>query len=71
MPQRCTLSNERLEQLRCGNDALAILDVGLPDMSGFEVCRQARTFTDIPILFLTARAGEVDRIVGLEIGADD
>jgi two-component system catabolic regulation response regulator CreB len=40
-------------------------------MNGFEVCRQARTFSDIPILFLTARTEEVDRIVGLEIGADD
>jgi two-component system catabolic regulation response regulator CreB len=40
-------------------------------MNGFEVCREARKFTDIPILFLTARADEVDRIVGLEIGADD
>lgn len=70
-PQRCTLGSEALAQLRGNHHALAILDVGLPDMSGFEVCRQARTFTDIPILFLTARAEEIDRIVGLEIGADD
>jgi two-component system, OmpR family, catabolic regulation response regulator CreB len=68
---RCTLGSEGLGQLRGGAHALAILDVGLPDMSGFEVCRQARTFTDIPILFLTARSDEVERIVGLEIGADD
>ncbi len=68
---RCSLGSEGLEQLRSNSHALAILDVGLPDMSGFEVCRQARTFTDIPILFLTARAEEIDRIVGLEIGADD
>lgn len=67
----CTLGREGLEQLRGVRYALAILDVGLPDMSGFDVCRQARAFTDIPILFLTARSDEVDRIVGLEIGADD
>ena len=69
--QHCTLGSDALQQLRSGRHALAILDVGLPDMSGFEVCRQARTLTDIPILFLTARSDEVDRIVGLEIGADD
>lgn len=67
----CTLGSEGLAQLRSGDYALAILDVGLPDMSGFAVCREARTFTDLPILFLTARSDEVDRIVGLEIGADD
>lgn len=67
----CTLGKDGLEQLRTGTHELAILDVGLPDMNGFEVCRQARTFTDIPILFLTARSDEVERIVGLEIGADD
>lgn len=69
--RRCTLGSEGLEQLREGLYELAILDVGLPDMSGFDVCRQARTFSDIPILFLTARSEEVERIVGLEIGADD
>lgn len=69
--QHCTLGSEGLEQLRSGKYALAIMDVGLPDINGFEVCRNARKFTDIPILFLTARSDEVDRIVGLEIGADD
>src|SRR5512139_1942395 len=69
--QHCTLGSEALEQLRSGQHALAIMDVGLPDMNGFDVCREARTFTDIPILFLTARSDEVDRIVGLEMGADD
>ena len=69
--QHCTLGYEGLEYLRSGKYALAIMDVGLPDMNGFEVCREARKFTDIPILFLTARSDEVDRIVGLEIGADD
>ena len=69
--QHCTLGSEGLEQMRTNRYALAILDVGLPDMNGFDVCRQARIFTDIPILFLTARSDEVDRVVGLEIGADD
>jgi len=68
---RCSLGQEGLVQLRSGTHALAILDVGLPDISGLDVCRQARTFTETPILFLTARAEEIDRIVGLEIGADD
>jgi two-component system, OmpR family, catabolic regulation response regulator CreB len=48
-----------------------ILDVGLPDMSGFDVCKQIRSASEVPILFLTARNHEIDRIVGLEIGADD
>jgi two-component system catabolic regulation response regulator CreB len=70
-PHHCVLGSEGLAQLRSGQYALAILDIGLPDMSGFDVCREARTFTDLPIIFLTARTEEIDRIVGLEIGADD
>ncbi|HEX4824310.1 MAG TPA: two-component system response regulator CreB [Candidatus Polarisedimenticolaceae bacterium] len=50
---------------------LVILDVGLPDGSGFERCKEIRSNSDVPILFLTARADEIDRVVGLEIGADD
>ncbi len=48
-----------------------ILDVGLPDISGFEVCREIRKTSTVPVLFLTARENEIDRVVGLEIGADD
>lgn len=48
-----------------------VLDVGLPDMSGFDLCRTIRQHGELPVLFLTARSDEVDRIVGLEIGADD
>jgi two-component system, OmpR family, catabolic regulation response regulator CreB len=51
--------------------ALLILDVGLPDGNGFEFCKEIRRFSEIPIIFLTARNEEVDRIVGLEIGGDD
>jgi two-component system catabolic regulation response regulator CreB len=50
---------------------LVILDVGLPDISGFEVCKVIRRTSDVPIIFLTARADEIDRVVGLEIGGDD
>jgi two-component system, OmpR family, catabolic regulation response regulator CreB len=50
---------------------LAILDIGLPDMTGLEVCRQLRAGSPIPVLFLTARDGELDRILGLELGGDD
>jgi two-component system catabolic regulation response regulator CreB len=48
-----------------------ILDIGLPDMTGLEVCKQLRTTSKVPILFLTARDGELDRILGLELGGDD
>lgn len=50
---------------------LIVLDVGLPEMDGFETCRRLRERTQVPILFLTARDDEIDRIVGLELGADD
>ena len=50
---------------------LVILDVGLPDINGFELCKQIRKDSDIPLMFLTARHDEIDRVVGLEIGADD
>jgi two-component system catabolic regulation response regulator CreB len=60
-----------LDALRVSQPNLLILDIGLPDMNGFEVCRQVLAQHDIPLLFLTARSEEVDRIVGLEMGADD
>ena len=60
-----------LEILPQKNIDLVILDVGLPDISGFEVCKEIRKTSDVPIIFLTARADEIDRVVGLEIGADD
>jgi two-component system catabolic regulation response regulator CreB len=54
-----------------GGISLVILDVGLPDINGFELCKEIRKTDSTPIIFLTARSGEVDRVVGLEIGADD
>lgn len=51
--------------------ALIILDIGLPDINGIELCKQLREQHDLPIIFLTARADEIDKVVGLEIGADD
>ncbi|MGS0680701.1 response regulator [Shewanella sp. 125m-7] len=50
---------------------LVVLDVGLPDVNGFELCKTIREFSDVAIIFLTARNDEIDRVVGLEIGADD
>lgn len=50
---------------------LAILDVGVPDGNGFDVCRAIRKTSELPIVFLTARNEEIDRILGLELGADD
>jgi len=55
---------------RQGFDAV-VLDVMLPDLDGFEVCRRLRATSDVPILMLTARGDDTDRIVGLELGADD
>jgi two-component system, OmpR family, catabolic regulation response regulator CreB len=50
---------------------LIILDIGLPDISGIELCKEIRKISTTPIIFLTARSEEIDRVVGLEIGADD
>ncbi len=60
-----------LAALASADTALVILDVGLPDLTGFELCKIIRVRSPVPILFLTARNSEIDRIVGLEIGGDD
>jgi two-component system, OmpR family, response regulator CpxR len=60
-----------LEKARDGGYQMIVLDVMLPGMNGFDLLRELRTSSDIPVLLLTARGDELDRIVGLEIGADD
>jgi DNA-binding response OmpR family regulator len=74
------LEREGLEVARAatGEAALAaesydvvLLDLGLPDIDGFEVCRRLRARSEVPIIVVTARGDEVDRVVGLELGADD
>ena len=62
---------EAVAQVRAQAPALVILDVGLPDTSGFEVFKRLRALADLPVIFLTARSDEIDRVVGLELGADD
>lgn len=64
-------ASSALSLLQSGKVDLIILDIGLPDMSGIELCKQIRTFSTVPVIFLTARSSEVDRVVGLEIGGDD
>jgi two-component system, OmpR family, phosphate regulon response regulator OmpR len=60
-----------LDELASAGAEAVILDIMLPDLDGFEICRRIRAFSDVPILMLTAKGDETDRIVGLEIGADD
>ena len=60
-----------LEQARREPPDLVLLDVMLPDGSGYDVCRELRRDSDVPIIMLTARGEETDRVVGLELGADD
>lgn len=62
---------EALARLAQGGIDLVILDIGLPDTDGFTLCREIRKTSQVPVIFLTARGEALDRIVGLEIGADD
>jgi two-component system catabolic regulation response regulator CreB len=70
-PHHVMLGEQALAAARELAPALVILDVGLPDISGLDVCRRLRQFSEVPVIFLTARSDEIDRIVGLEIGGDD
>jgi two-component system catabolic regulation response regulator CreB len=66
-----TTGDEALGALAGHQVSIVVLDVGLPDVNGFDLCREIRQRHAVPIVFLTARGEEMDRVVGLEIGADD
>ena len=62
---------EGLEKAKSGQYDLILLDLMLPKMSGLEVCQQIREFSDVPVIMLTAKGEDMDKILGLEYGADD
>jgi two-component system OmpR family response regulator len=62
---------EALSRFAADGPALIVLDIGMPELDGLDVCRQVRKSSDVPILFLSARDEEIDRVLGLEIGGDD
>src|SRR3546814_8590668 len=68
--RHCLTGQEALRAAGERVHALAILDVGLPDIGGFALCRELRRERDLPVIFLTARDAEADRVLGLELGAD-
>lgn len=70
-PEHCQLGREALLAVQNQSFALALLDIGLPDMSGIDLLREMRKISSLPVIFLTARNAELDRILGLELGADD
>jgi DNA-binding response OmpR family regulator len=67
--ERVATGAEALE--RHGSADLVLLDLGLPDLDGFEVCRRLREMSDVPIIAVSARSAELDRVLGLRLGADD
>jgi two-component system catabolic regulation response regulator CreB len=67
----CLTGGEALRLARAEAFDLAVLDVGLPDIGGFALCRELRALRPLPVIFLTAQAGEADRLLGFELGADD
>jgi two-component system catabolic regulation response regulator CreB len=74
VPVWCPTAQEAIAQFGTEAPALAILDIGLPDMNGFELFKRLQALPggrDAPMIFLTARSDEIDRVVGLELGADD
>ena len=67
----CATGGDAWEAVRAEAPAAMVLDVGLPDVNGFDLCRRIRALSEVPILFLTARGDEIDRVLGLELGGDD
>nr|WP_036167637.1 two-component system response regulator CreB [Lysobacter dokdonensis] len=67
----CLTAGDALRASKDGRFELAILDVGLPDLGGFALCRELRRSGDLPVIFLTAHAAEAERVLGFELGADD
>jgi len=70
-PIWCATGQAALAALRRTTFGLAIVDVGLPDINGFDLFREMQAHWRVPVIFLTARTSEIDRVVGLELGADD
>jgi DNA-binding response OmpR family regulator len=70
-PLLAATGERALELVAQHHPVLAVIDVGLPGIDGFEVCRRLRVVAPLPVLFLTARDGETDRVHGLELGGDD
>jgi two-component system catabolic regulation response regulator CreB len=70
-PEWCATGGAGLAALATKSFAFVVLDVGLPDGSGFDVCKKIRAHSAVPVLFLTARNTELDRVLGLELGGDD
>ena len=70
-PEWCSTGRAGLAALAAKPFALVVLDVGLPDGSGFDVCKQIRAQSPVPVIFLTARNAELDRVLGLELGGGD
>jgi DNA-binding response OmpR family regulator len=66
-----TTGEDGLDRLRERQPRVVLIDIGLPGMDGYEVCRRIRAESDLPVIMLTARDSEIDTVVGLEIGADD
>lgn len=69
--QWCQTGTDGIDAFSKWSPNLIILDIGLPDVNGYELCKEIRKKANVPVIFLTARNSEIDRVVGLEIGADD
>ena len=69
--EQASTGEEAIRKLELVGPSLVVLDIMLPDIDGFEVCREIRKRSDVPVLMLTARKDDIDKILGLELGADD